>query len=63
MVKLAISVVKNRSGNHEKSVRELILDGGIKIGKPLTAFQSALGGVPEAVGAASPAAYNPSDGD
>ena len=35
VVKLAISVVKNRSGNHEKSVRELSLDGSITIGKPV----------------------------
>lgn len=46
-VKQAISVVKKRSGGHERSIRELILDRGIHVGKPLLNFRGVLTGVPE----------------
>ena len=46
-VKQAISVVKKRSGGHEHSIRELKLDGGIQMGKPLLNFRGVLTGVPE----------------
>lgn len=62
-VRLAISVVKNRSGNHEKSVRQLTLNGGIKIGKPLSEFRGVLSGVPEAIGSSQGVPYNPGDGE
>jgi circadian clock protein KaiC len=47
-VKEAIAVIKKRSGNHEKSIREfkLMPGKGIVIGKPLRQFQGVLTGVP-----------------
>jgi circadian clock protein KaiC len=43
----AISVVKKRSGPHERTVRELTLGpGGIVIGEPLRDFQGVLAGAP-----------------
>jgi len=50
-VRQAISMMKKRSGGHERTIRELKLgDETIKIGKPLTGFQGVLSGVPIAVG-------------
>ncbi len=38
-VRQAISVVKKRSGRHERTIRELKLDGGgLKVGEPLDRF-------------------------
>jgi circadian clock protein KaiC len=46
-VKQAISVVKKRTGKHERSIRELELGPvGVRVGKPLTHFQNVLGGNP-----------------
>jgi circadian clock protein KaiC len=45
-IRQAVSVVKKRSGKHERTIRELRLDGGIKIGEPLTEFQGVLTGTP-----------------
>ena len=45
-VRQAVSVVKKRSGKHERTIRELSLDGGIRVGEPLTAFQGVLTGTP-----------------
>ena len=47
-VKQAITVVKKRSGGHEKSIREfkLMSGKGIVIGEPLKQFQGVLTGVP-----------------
>jgi circadian clock protein KaiC len=46
-VRHAISVLKKRSGAHEKTIRELRLDSaGITVGEPLTEFQGILTGVP-----------------
>ena len=47
-VKQAITVVKKRSGRHEKTIREfkLMSGKGIVIGEPLTQFQGVLTGVP-----------------
>lgn len=46
-VRQAISVVKKRSGRHERSIRELILEtGGIRVGEPLRDFHGVLTGVP-----------------
>lgn len=43
----ALSVVKKRSGNHERSIRELSLgQHGIKIGPPLKHFEGVLTGTP-----------------
>lgn len=46
-VRRAISVVKRRNGNHERTIRELeMTQSGVHIGEPLTDFQGILTGVP-----------------
>jgi circadian clock protein KaiC len=43
----ACSVVKKRTGAHERTIRELhISSEGIKVGKPLKEFRGVLTGVP-----------------
>jgi circadian clock protein KaiC len=46
-VKQALSVLKKRSGGHERSIRELKLHEGIKVGRPLLEFRGVLSGIPE----------------
>jgi circadian clock protein KaiC len=42
-----VSVMKKRSGSHERAIRELHMDGdGIKIGEPLTNLRGILSGIP-----------------
>ena len=49
-VRRAISVVKKRTGYHEDTIREFMIDkDGITLGEPLTAFQGVLRGVPSLV--------------
>ncbi len=51
-VRTAISVVKKRSGPHEKTLRELKLGkGGVQIGDPLQGFNGVLTGTPTYGGA------------
>jgi circadian clock protein KaiC len=46
-IRRAVSVVKKRTGAHERTIRELeITSEGIKVGKPLTGFRGVLTGVP-----------------
>jgi circadian clock protein KaiC len=46
-IRKAISVMKKRSGPHENTIRELVLDGkGMKVGEPLEQFTGVLTGVP-----------------
>ncbi len=46
-VRQALSVVKKRSGKHERTIRELSLGAnGITIGEPLREFHGVLGGTP-----------------
>ena len=46
-VRQAISVLKKRSGKHERTIRELHLqDGGIQVGEPLRGFRGILSGIP-----------------
>jgi circadian clock protein KaiC len=45
-VRQALSVVKRRCGKHERTIRELRLDGKIEVGEPLSEFQGVLTGVP-----------------
>ena len=46
-VRQALSVVKKRSGSHERSIRELRLTSqGPQVGEPLKDFQGVLTGVP-----------------
>ena len=54
-VRQAISVVKKRSGNHERTIREFRVGrGGLRVGEPLTEFQGVLTGVPEYTGEIRP---------
>jgi circadian clock protein KaiC len=54
-VRQAISVVKKRSGNHERNIREcMVRKGGLFVGEPLLAFQGVLTGVPEYTGGTAP---------
>jgi circadian clock protein KaiC len=47
VVKQALSVIKKRSGNHERSIRELVIDkSGIRLSQPLTGMQGILMGTP-----------------
>ena len=46
----ALSVMKRRSGPHERTIREYRLDAsGIRVGPPLTGFQGVLSGIPSLV--------------
>jgi circadian clock protein KaiC len=49
-VRKAISVLKNRSGRHETTIREYHLDGGMSVGPPIKEFQGVLTGVPRYLG-------------
>ena len=54
-VRQAISVVKKRSGDHERTIRECrVQKGGLFVGEPLREFQGVLTGVPEYTGGAAP---------
>ncbi|MEZ0392882.1 MAG: ATPase domain-containing protein [Pseudobdellovibrionaceae bacterium] len=47
-VRKAVSVLKRRSGPHEKAIREISFsEKGIKVGEPLEGFQGVLTGVPD----------------
>jgi len=46
-VRQAISMIKKRSGAHERSIRELRLHHGIIVGDPLFDFKGVLTGVPD----------------
>jgi len=50
-VRQAISVVKKRTGNHERTIREArVQRGGMRVGAPLHEFQGVLTGVPSFTG-------------
>ena len=52
-VRQAISVVKKRSGDHERTIRESrVQRGGLHVGRPLHEFQGVLTGVPSFTGSA-----------
>jgi circadian clock protein KaiC len=54
-IRKAISVLKNRGGVHEDSIRELRIDSlGLRVGDSLSHFRGVLTGTPEYVGAAAP---------
>jgi circadian clock protein KaiC len=54
-VRQAISVVKKRSSDHERMIRECkVQRGGLFVGEPLSEFQGVLTGVPHYTGAAAP---------
>ncbi|HEX4441849.1 MAG TPA: ATPase domain-containing protein [Thermoanaerobaculia bacterium] len=48
-VRQAISVIKKRAGPHERTIRELRMDGGLQLGEPLREYQGVLTGVPTKV--------------
>jgi circadian clock protein KaiC len=53
-IRQALSVVKKRSGPHERAIRELIFgEGRVYVGEPLTNFEGVLTGVPRFLGAAA----------
>ena len=53
-VRRAISVIKKRSGAHEKTIREYRIGSeGLTVGEPLKGFQGVLRGVPNFVGPGS----------
>ncbi|HEU4635298.1 MAG TPA: ATPase domain-containing protein [Edaphobacter sp.] len=50
-IRQALSVVKKRSGPHERTIRELIFDKGtIKVGQPIEEFEGVLTGSPTFIG-------------
>ncbi len=50
-IRQAISVVKKRTGQHERTIREFKLSSrGVEIGPPLTMFRGVLTGVPDFIG-------------
>ncbi|MGF7148001.1 circadian clock protein KaiC [Sphingomonas zeicaulis] len=50
-VRRAISVIKKRTGTHENTIREYVIDGrGITLGEPLRSFHGVLRGVPTLAG-------------
>jgi circadian clock protein KaiC len=54
-IRKAISIIKNRGGPHEDTIRELRIDaGGVRVGEPLTAFRGVMTGTPEYAGASGP---------
>jgi circadian clock protein KaiC len=54
-VRQAVSVVKRRSGNHERTIRECRVGrGGLQVGEPLRNFQGVLTGVPNYTGNNAP---------
>jgi circadian clock protein KaiC len=54
-VRRALSVIKKRTGKHEETIREFWIDGGIRIGEPLTEFHGVLRGTPMLPGDRAPA--------
>jgi len=54
-IRKAISVIKNRSGKHEDTIRELHIDSqGLRVGEALADFRGVLTGAPEFVGDSGP---------
>jgi circadian clock protein KaiC len=54
-VRQAISVVRRRSGDHERTIREFrVRPGGLQVGEPLRDFHGVLTGIPNYVGSAQP---------
>ena len=47
-IRQAISILKKRTGKHERSIRQLIIEeDGVKVGEPLKGFFGIMTGVPE----------------
>lgn len=58
-VRRALSVIKKRGGKHEDTIREFWIDGGVRIGEPLSQFQGVLRGTPSLPGDRAPARLAP----
>jgi circadian clock protein KaiC len=50
-VRQAISVIKKRTGKHERFIREMRFDGGLVVGAPIHDFQGVFSTAPNFVGA------------
>ncbi|MCD6052103.1 MAG: circadian clock protein KaiC [Verrucomicrobia bacterium] len=51
VLKQALSIVKKRTGNHERTIREISIGkGGVQVSEPLTGMQGVLTGVPSFLG-------------
>jgi circadian clock protein KaiC len=55
-VRQAISVIKKRTGYHERTIREMrfVPNQGIIVGDPLREFEGVLGGTPHYIGPVGP---------
>lgn len=54
-IRKAISIIKNRAGQHEDAIREMRIDSrGVRVGEPLVHFRGVMTGTPEYVGASGP---------
>ncbi len=54
-IRKAVSVIKNRGGAHEDTIRELRIDDqGVRVGEPLSRFRGILTGTPEYLGQLDP---------
>jgi circadian clock protein KaiC len=54
-VRQAVSCLKKRSGLHERTIRELRIEGsGLRVGEPLDQFRGVLAGIPEYLGNSKP---------
>jgi circadian clock protein KaiC len=54
-IRQAVSVMKNRTGAHERTIREFMMTSeGLKVGPPLEEFHGILTGVPRYAGKGSP---------
>lgn len=63
-VRNAISVVKRRTGDHERTIREFAMGPeGLHVGRPLEAFHGVLTGVPTYTGGSDPLLSDEGHGD
>lgn len=53
-VRVAVSVIKKRTGSHERTIRELHLGPELRVGEPLREFQGVLRGAPLYLGGRTP---------
>jgi circadian clock protein KaiC len=50
-VSIAVSIIKKRTGTHERTIRELRMDNGkISLGEPITNLHGVLSGIPQLLG-------------
>ena len=62
-IRQAISVLKKRSGPHERTIRELILaNGAVRVGAALNDFEGVLTGTPRFIGTSSSLESRPAPG-